>query len=50
LFGRALNQWPVADVEALLHAAPLLRVSDVTADCGDLALACRMLRNEGIFE
>ncbi len=47
---RAFNQWPVADVEALLHAAPLLCVSDVTVDCGDLALACRMLRSEGIFE
>jgi hypothetical protein len=50
LYDRAFNQWPVVDVEALLHAAPLLRVVDATVDCGDLALACRMLRNEGIFE
>jgi hypothetical protein len=46
------DQYPLraADFEALLHAAPLLRVSNAGAACRVLATACRMLRNEGIFE
>jgi hypothetical protein len=38
------------EFEALLWAAPLLRVSNASAACSDLATACRVLRNEGIFE
>jgi hypothetical protein len=37
-------------VEPLLHAAPLLHVADATASCADLATACRLLRNDGLFE
>jgi hypothetical protein len=40
----------VAQVEVLLHAAPLLRVVNATVSCGDMAIACRLLHNEGHFE
>jgi hypothetical protein len=47
---RSWVRWSVAEVEALLHVAPLLRVLGATVACSDLALACRLLRNEGHFE
>jgi hypothetical protein len=38
-----------ADVEALLRAAPQLRVFDADMDCESVADAQRLLRNEGAF-
>jgi hypothetical protein len=46
---RDIQAWPVASVEALLTAAPLLRVANTCIAC-NLAVACRLLRREGQFE